>query len=178
MATQPEHKPNGRPPMADDEASAGRIDAGVSYSRPENAVAAQTLMVGWANDMFTGTQDDGIYLDPSQEFTLDTVAGEATQFALPNSLTNRWGMHSSRSNRRASPTPWPWPAATVDGCLTPLSGRRRGADDAANPVLTETPHQTRRYLLTDGGKRANLLGSMCARVKDASQRPVTSACGG
>jgi hypothetical protein len=87
MATQPEHKPNGRPPMADDEASAGRIDAGVSYSRPENAVAAQTLMVGWANDMFTGTQDDGIYLDPSQEFTLDTVAGEATQFALPNSLT-------------------------------------------------------------------------------------------
>jgi hypothetical protein len=87
MATQPEHKPNGRPPMADDQASAGRIDAGVSYSRQENAVAAQTLMVGWANDMFTGTQDDGIYLDASQEFALDTVAGEATLVALPNPLT-------------------------------------------------------------------------------------------
>jgi hypothetical protein len=28
MATQPEHKPNGHPPMADDQASAGRIPAG------------------------------------------------------------------------------------------------------------------------------------------------------
>jgi hypothetical protein len=73
--------------MADDQASADRIEPGVSYSRPENAAAAQALMVGWANDMFTGTQDDGIYLDASQEFALDTVAGEATQVALPNSLT-------------------------------------------------------------------------------------------
>jgi len=32
--------------------------------------------------------------------------------------------------------------------------------------------------LTDGGKRSNLLGSMYARVEDASQRPVTFACGG
>jgi pimeloyl-ACP methyl ester carboxylesterase len=57
------------------------------YSRPENAAAAQMLMVGWANDMFAGTHDVGIYLDPSQEFTLDTPAGEATMVALPNSLT-------------------------------------------------------------------------------------------
>jgi hypothetical protein len=26
MATQPEHKPNGHPPVADDQASAGRIE--------------------------------------------------------------------------------------------------------------------------------------------------------
>ncbi len=73
--------------MADDQASADRIEPGVSYSRPENAAAAQALMVGWANDMLTGTQDDGIYLDASQEFALDTVAGEATLVALPNPLT-------------------------------------------------------------------------------------------
>jgi hypothetical protein len=41
----------------------------------------------WLGDMFAGTPDDGIYLDPSQEFTLDTPAGEATLVALPNSLT-------------------------------------------------------------------------------------------
>lgn len=53
--------------------------------------------------------------------------------------------------------------------------------DAQNSEPTsqrKTPHQTRRYLLTDGGKRVNLLGSMCVWVKDASQRPVTFACGG
>ena len=59
----------------------------------------------------------------------------------------------------------------------PVSGTFLSAQMAA-VVRPETPHQTRRYLLTDGGKRANLLGSMCARVKDASQRPVTFACGG
>jgi hypothetical protein len=57
------------------------------FTLPENVAAAQMLMVGWANDMFAGTRDDGIYLDPSQEFTLDTPAGEATMVALPNSLT-------------------------------------------------------------------------------------------
>ncbi|HEY2198539.1 MAG TPA: alpha/beta hydrolase [Mycobacterium sp.] len=62
------------------------------FTLPENVAAAQMLMVGWANDMFACTQDsctrdDGIYLDPSQEFTLDTPAGEATMVALPNSLT-------------------------------------------------------------------------------------------
>ncbi len=63
------------------------IDTSVTYSRPENAAAAQTLMVGWANDMLTGTQDDGIYLDAGQEFALDTVAGEATLMRFPDPLT-------------------------------------------------------------------------------------------
>jgi hypothetical protein len=44
-------------------------------------------MVGWVNDMFAGNQDDGIYLDPGEEFVLDTPAGEATLVDLPNSLT-------------------------------------------------------------------------------------------
>jgi hypothetical protein len=44
--------------------------------------------------------------------------------------------------------------------------------------LTEISTPNRRYLLTDGRKRVSLLGSMCAWVKDASQRPVISACGG
>jgi pimeloyl-ACP methyl ester carboxylesterase len=57
------------------------------FSKPQNVAAAQILMVGWANDMFAGNQDDGIYLDPGQEFTLDTSAGEANLVDLPNSLT-------------------------------------------------------------------------------------------
>jgi acetyl esterase/lipase len=57
------------------------------FSTPANVAAAQILMVGWVNDMFAGNQDEGIYLDPSEEFVFDTPAGEATVVALPNSLT-------------------------------------------------------------------------------------------
>ncbi len=57
------------------------------FSTPQNVAAAQILMVGWVNDMFAGTQDDGIYLDRGEEFVLDTPAGEATLVDLPNSLT-------------------------------------------------------------------------------------------
>jgi hypothetical protein len=57
------------------------------FSKPQNVAAAQILMVGWVNDMFAGTQDDGIYLDPGEELALDTPAGEATLVDLPNSLT-------------------------------------------------------------------------------------------
>lgn len=44
--------------------------------------------------------------------------------------------------------------------------------DESAQSLRKTPHKTRPYLLTDGAKRANLLGSMYARVEDASQRLV------
>jgi hypothetical protein len=44
-------------------------------------------MVGWVNDMFAGDQKKGIYLDPGEEFSLDTPAGQATLVDLPNSLT-------------------------------------------------------------------------------------------
>jgi pimeloyl-ACP methyl ester carboxylesterase len=57
------------------------------YSRPENAAAAQILMAGWVNDMFAGNQKHGVYLDPGEEFALDTPAGQASLVALPNSLT-------------------------------------------------------------------------------------------
>ena len=45
---------------------------------------------------------------------------------------------------------------------------RRCADRV---LYRKCPPQTQRYLLTDGLRQATLLGSMCARVKDASQRP-------
>ena len=51
-------------------------------------------------------------------------------------------------------------------------------DGPANGQLTKTPSQTRRYLLTEGLRQANLLGSMYVRFEDASQRPVTFACSG
>jgi hypothetical protein len=51
----------------------------------------------WFGDMFARTQDDGIYLDPSQEFTLDTPAGEATLVALPNSLTKPFLLNPLRA---------------------------------------------------------------------------------
>jgi pimeloyl-ACP methyl ester carboxylesterase len=61
------------------------------FSKPQNVAAAQILMVGWVNDMFACTQDPctkhGIYLDPGEEFVLDTPAGKATLVDLPNSLT-------------------------------------------------------------------------------------------
>lgn len=49
----------------------------------------------------------------------------------------------------------------LDGAL--CSRRRRGTD-AARRGSGEFPVKTRRYLLTDGLKRANLLGSMYVRV--------------
>jgi hypothetical protein len=61
------------------------------FTSPQNAAAAQMVMVGWANDMFgrgqVGYQDVGVYLDRGEEFTLDTPAGQATLVDLPNSLT-------------------------------------------------------------------------------------------
>jgi pimeloyl-ACP methyl ester carboxylesterase/outer membrane biosynthesis protein TonB len=57
------------------------------FSKPQNVAAAQIVMVGWINDMFAGNDDDGVYLDPSEQFSLDTPAGPATLVALPNALT-------------------------------------------------------------------------------------------
>ncbi|HKH53368.1 MAG TPA: alpha/beta hydrolase [Mycobacterium sp.] len=58
------------------------------FSTPENVAAAQIVMVGWVNDMFApGDEDEGIYLDPGEQFVLDTPAGKATLVDLPNSLT-------------------------------------------------------------------------------------------
>src|SRR5215207_10028652 len=58
------------------------------FSRTENVAAAQIVMVGWVNDMFApGDEDEGIYLDPGEQFVLDTPAGKATLVDLPNSLT-------------------------------------------------------------------------------------------
>jgi len=56
------------------------------FSKPQNVAAAQILMVGWINDMFAGDQKKGIYLDPGEEFSLETPAGQATLVDLPNSL--------------------------------------------------------------------------------------------
>ena len=57
------------------------------FSKPQNVAAAQIVMVGWINDMFAGNENDGVYLDPSEQFSLDTPAGRATLVALPNALT-------------------------------------------------------------------------------------------
>lgn len=59
------------------------------FSKPQNSAAARMLMVGWVNDMFAGAQDQGIYLEPGEEFSFQTPRGEATVVALPNTLT-KW----------------------------------------------------------------------------------------
>lgn len=56
------------------------------FSRPENVDAARILMIGWTTDMFAENQNEGIYLDPGEEYVLDTPAGEATLVDLPNDL--------------------------------------------------------------------------------------------
>ena len=52
----------------------------------QNIAATQTLASGWINDMFLGTDDgiDGIYASPGDVFTIDTSAGTATAYALPD----------------------------------------------------------------------------------------------
>jgi pimeloyl-ACP methyl ester carboxylesterase len=61
------------------------------FSQPQNVEAAKILMVGWINDMFDPTPDDGIrdgiYAEPGEAITIDTPAGQATAHALPSSLT-------------------------------------------------------------------------------------------
>lgn len=57
------------------------------FTRPENAAAAQMLMVGWVNDMFDPESNEGVYLEPGEQYSFDTPAGTATVVALPNTLT-------------------------------------------------------------------------------------------
>ncbi|MFG1930129.1 alpha/beta hydrolase [Mycobacterium sp. NPDC048908] len=51
--------------------------------RAENVAAAQTLASGWISDMFAGTQH-GAYAAPGDVFDIDTPAGTATAYALPD----------------------------------------------------------------------------------------------
>ncbi|OBK73081.1 alpha/beta hydrolase [Mycobacterium sp. 1164985.4] len=57
------------------------------FTRPENAAAAQMLMVGWVNDMFDPTSHEGLYLERGERYSFDTPAGKASVVALPNTLT-------------------------------------------------------------------------------------------
>jgi acetyl esterase/lipase len=57
------------------------------FTLPQNVDAAKILMVGWINDMFDPTQEDGIYAQPGEVITIGTAAGQATAQALPSSLT-------------------------------------------------------------------------------------------
>jgi alpha-beta hydrolase superfamily lysophospholipase len=52
--------------------------------RPENIAATETLASGWIADMLAGTHD-GIYVAPGEVFPIDTSAGTATAYALPDS---------------------------------------------------------------------------------------------
>jgi len=56
------------------------------FTKPQNAAAARMLMVGWVNDMFAGTHDEGLYLEPGAEYSFETPKGQASVVALPNSL--------------------------------------------------------------------------------------------
>lgn len=57
------------------------------FTRPENAAAAQMLMVGWVNDMFEPASHEGLYLERGERYSFDTPAGKASVVALPNTLT-------------------------------------------------------------------------------------------
>jgi hypothetical protein len=115
------------------------------FSTPENVAAAQILMVGWVTDMFAGNQEEGINLDPSEEFVFNTPAGEATVVALPNSLTKPFllnplqalvplgngfftsNRHAGPPNPHASPPPrWSaWRPDTLRRRPPLLASRRR-----------------------------------------------------
>lgn len=53
------------------------------FSSARNVEAVQTLAAGWVNDMFTGTQDSGLYGLPGQTITIPTSRGTASAIVLP-----------------------------------------------------------------------------------------------
>ncbi|HEY7053595.1 MAG TPA: hypothetical protein VH496_15890 [Mycobacterium sp.] len=53
------------------------------FPKAKNIDALQMLAVGWINDMFLET-GDGVYASPGDVFTIDTPAGTAAAFALPD----------------------------------------------------------------------------------------------
>jgi hypothetical protein len=50
MATQPEHKPNGHPPMADDQASAENAGASVVDADSGEECRAEVFVNGFVNE--------------------------------------------------------------------------------------------------------------------------------
>jgi pimeloyl-ACP methyl ester carboxylesterase len=61
----------------------------VGFSKPQNVEAAQILAAGWITDMYAGRVYDpatrtGIYAAPGEVFQINTSAGTATAYALPD----------------------------------------------------------------------------------------------
>lgn len=53
------------------------------FSKPQNIAAAEILMAGWVNDLFSGTPSQGIYGSPGQDIPIPTPAGTADAVVLP-----------------------------------------------------------------------------------------------
>ncbi|MEH3139278.1 MAG: alpha/beta hydrolase [Mycobacterium kyogaense] len=53
------------------------------FSKPQNIAAAEILMAGWVNDLFSVTTSQGIYGQPGQEIPIPTSAGTANAVVLP-----------------------------------------------------------------------------------------------
>ena len=140
--------------------------------------------------MFSAGPDTGSYPGPGAPADVETdegtahivgLGGPVHELSFIESLISLFYMHISNLQ-------FGYCAADVDALLAAelttstvgllLRRLRRLRMWPANGQLTKTPSQTRRYLLTEGLRQANLLGSMYARFEDASQRPVTFACGG
>lgn len=56
---------------------------GTGFSTPANIDAVKTLASGWINDMFSGTQDEGIYAAPGATIQVPSDAGTATATVPP-----------------------------------------------------------------------------------------------
>ena len=136
------------------------------FSLPSNVEGSQILAAGWINDMFEGaetcSETSCFYADPGETITIQTGFGMARGLVQPE------------------PGVLDTLAREVTAAVFRLLGNINFATCAAEPsapqiqetgFLGKCPPQTRRYLLTERLGRASLLGSMCARVKDASQRP-------
>ncbi|WP_236695374.1 hypothetical protein [Mycolicibacterium chubuense] len=53
------------------------------FSKPQNIDAAEILMAGWVNDLFSGTQSQGVYGSPGEQISIPTPAGTADAVVLP-----------------------------------------------------------------------------------------------
>jgi len=53
------------------------------FSSPANIAAASQISIGWINDLFSGTHNDGVYGSDGQQIPIATGDGTATAVVLP-----------------------------------------------------------------------------------------------
>ncbi len=111
------------------------------------------------------------YLAMGHSSPVDVMANKVLAAGWINDMlegTRTAGLYNDNASTWDIVTGWWWGQMTK---RRPGARTRSPSDRRSREISADLCHQTPRYLLTDGRKRANLLASMFARDEDASQRP-------